>query len=250
MRPFHLFHVIFSLTLASRSSINRGLSPCHKVTQSIARGGLWEAQPFWSRRKRSVSSVLKAFALPSIRDPTAEKDRELDKKRETEFRINKGRLITWIRLEIPNMFKQRLNLEPLRDDLKIQVSLVRYNVNFTLEGKHSYRLWTDIIRVVSALIFEEANISYASIYRDIDPLSPTVRVRWTIRGRPWLSCESGFPVQLDFLSVYELDEMGLVQELVLTDIAPKWKNPSVADDIPDLVVPTAGAGPRVDDIRK
>jgi len=161
------------------------------------------------------------FYFGNQEDPAMMREREKQDRRRDEFIVNKGKVLETIREDIPSLFVKHPELKMFRDDVRLHIQVQRLGIDTLLIGKRKYKGWFEGFRWTSKAIFDIAQVSQLIIRKDLDPMSPTIRVRWKVRAHPWLSMrEGGYPVHLDFVSVFQLDETGMVQEHCITDVEP------------------------------
>mmetsp|Transcript_16557 Transcript_16557/g.19908 ORF Transcript_16557/g.19908 Transcript_16557/m.19908 type:complete len:269 (-) Transcript_16557:286-1092(-) len=151
-------------------------------------------------------------------DPAAREQRNLQRKRKDEFILNKGKLIDSFRKEEPSIFIGDQDSTCLREDVSLHIMVARLGLDTRLKGKRKYLGWFDGLRWTANAIFDYSEVGPIIILRETDRMDPTVRVRWTLRAHPWLSMQGGYPVHMDFISIFELDELGKVKQHCLTDI--------------------------------
>jgi len=178
-------------------------------------------------------------------DPTSKLEREKEKRKENEFIVNKGKVIDTVRDDLPRLFDRAPDLKMFRDDVRLHICVQRLGLDSRITGKRAYKGWFDGLKWTSRAIFDAAVVSQVVIRKDFDPFSPTIRVRWTVKAHPWLSMKGGYPVHLDFVSVFELDETGRVQEHALTDVEPPPQISTTQDFVMQAVTPAAVKGDQV-----
>eukprot|EP00468_Gymnochlora_sp_CCMP2014_P010693 CAMPEP_0167747224 /NCGR_PEP_ID=MMETSP0110_2-20121227/4163_1 /TAXON_ID=629695 /ORGANISM="Gymnochlora sp., Strain CCMP2014" /LENGTH=227 /DNA_ID=CAMNT_0007632103 /DNA_START=27 /DNA_END=713 /DNA_ORIENTATION=+ len=172
----------------------------------------------YSSRLRDRLSVWSAKI--KLVDPAEKRMREEDERRKREFVANKGRLIDWLRSDVPFVFESPLNFDSFRDDVQLKIVIRQLGLETQIKGKKYYKSVNLAIRVSSKLFFDFAKVARVKIQKDPDPMSPSICVRWKVEAKFLIAPE---PIRLAFVSVFELDETGLVQEVLLTDVDPPSK---------------------------
>jgi len=175
-------------------------------------------------------------------DPTAREQRNLQRKRKDEFILNKGKLIDSFRKAKPIIFIGDQDSTCLRDDVSLRIMVTRLGLDTRLIGKQKYLGWCKGLRWTANAIFDYSEVGPVMILRESDRMDPTVRVRWTLRAHPWLSMQGGYPVHMDFISIFELDELGKVRQHCLTDIDLSFGEQNLEEmitfqtcNIPDMI---------------
>jgi len=174
-------------------------------------------EPKESKKTEVSSGVFRVIDVQEVQDPTAQKERKRHLERRDEFLLNKGLLVDTVRDEIPRILDDAPSLELFREDTVLHLELGRTGIDFEIVGKEQCKTWLERMRWTARLALGWVEISRVDVRPDVDPMSPFVRVRWSMVAYPRLFMQSS-PIRVDLLSIFELDGEGLVKKHTITDV--------------------------------
>mmetsp|Transcript_17916 Transcript_17916/g.33977 ORF Transcript_17916/g.33977 Transcript_17916/m.33977 type:complete len:271 (-) Transcript_17916:264-1076(-) len=169
------------------------------------------------KRTEIPPSVFRVIDIQEVQDPTAQRERKRHLERRDEFLLNKGLLVDTVRDEIPQLLDEAPSLELFREDTVLHLELGRTGIDFEIVGKEQCKTWLERMRWTARLALGWVEISRVDVRPDVDPMSPYVRVRWSMVAYPRLFMQNA-PIRVDLLSIFELDGEGLVKKHTITDV--------------------------------
>merc|ERR1712087_19149 len=139
-------------------------------------------------------------------------------KRPTEFELNQGRAIDALRFDYPRLFDAKPDLSIFRDD----VTLHDYSNGVVLRGMRQYERLFDALRFLRRTSMSDAELTYHIFVHGSD-----IRMRWSAK---LLLRDPAFGIQrldiVDGVSLYKLDDKGLVQTHKLENVVLRGKEQS------------------------
>jgi len=147
--------------------------------------------------------------------PPAEHSRT---KRVTEFELNQGRAIDALRFDYPRLFDAKPDLSIFRED----VTLHDVSGGMRLQGVRQYERLFDALRFLRRTSMSDAELTY-HIYVH----GSNIRMRWSAK---LLLRDPAFGIQrldiVDGVSLYELDDNGMVRTHKLENVVLRGKEQS------------------------
>lgn len=153
-----------------------------------------------------------------------------EKKGPSEFQLNLGRVIDTLRVDHPRFFSHRPDFSIFSDN----VVLCDPSGEQRLSGKDAYARMFDALRFIRRGAMQDATLTHRLVVSD-----RTIRVRWHAKlwmrdpatGFNTLANGEAAVVQLDGISVYELDDDALVRVHRLENIVVNGKEQTAVTNL-------------------
>jgi hypothetical protein len=171
----------------------------------------------------SVTTQLGSYGLPDDTIAAAREKLEHDMKR--NYTLNVGRAIETLRDEIPHMLTEAMDLSIFSED----VVLTDRPGHAIATGKRQYSAFLASLRMARRLTLSNPSVEIQAL-RYLD-WRGEISVKFQITAAAPLGME---PISFDAISVYRLNEQGLIDEHRIDDVTRMnlFERPSLLEGLP------------------